>query len=458
MNDDALKKLWQEQNFPSSPALTGEAQIAAMKTRMTCFDKTIQWRDYIEVAAGIFIILFFGWDLLFRNNSLLTQVGCVVLIASSIFIDWKLIASKRRLPKAEPNAPLFDAVKVELQKVENQIGLLKSVAWWYLLPLFVGVVLHMLGQGGSFPSKLGYFAFVLALYVFIYWLNQRAVKKTLLPLKRALESLLHSAETGEPLDQTHVANLRPIIALSMAAADQVKPVEFKVAFWQIAIFGVPGVVGIWFFLMLGLTMDDKDWQSKAQIPTTFAQSVHIEETNRYSVVARKVVDLLNAGDYAAVQKLYNPEMSKAFPPKETSDFYTRLAATFRQDRKVRRSDRRLSRMDRVPAALPARRMDDEPGAGRGRQNLWNLFPARAQAFREYQIVRPPTFQLAASGLARAFLSGRVVIFLADTENNRESRGDQHSGSSFVQRAKPYSLGRNKRSSAIQVSAHSKSSG
>ena len=87
MNDDALKKLWQEQTFPSAPALPDEAQIAAMNTRMKSFDKTISGRDYGEVAAGIFIIIFFGWDLIFRNNSLLTQIGCVVLIASSIFID-----------------------------------------------------------------------------------------------------------------------------------------------------------------------------------------------------------------------------------------------------------------------------------------------------------------------------------------------------------------------------------
>jgi len=72
----------------------------------------------------------------------------------------------------------------------------------------------------------------------------------------------------------------------------------------------------------------------------FVQSV--EETNRYSVVARKVVDLLNARDWAAVQKLYNPEMSKEFPPKETSAFYTRLAAEFGKIEKFRRSTRRAT--------------------------------------------------------------------------------------------------------------------
>ena len=255
------------------------------------------------------------------------------------------------------------------------------------------------GTAGSDPSYVQNLAtlFFIAVDAFIYWLNQWARSKQLLPLEAQLESLLRSAETGEPLDETQVANLRPIV-LSMAAADQVKPAEFKVAFWQIALYGEIGFVGIWFFLMLGLTVDNRDWKTKEQAAETFAQTVRAEETNRYSVVARKVVDLLNAGDYAAVQKLYNPEMSKAFPPQESVRFLHRPRRAVRQDRKVRRPDRqRLPRVDRVPAALPARRVDDEPGAGRGRQNLRNLFPARAQAFREYRIVRPPTFQLAASG-------------------------------------------------------------
>src|SRR6185503_14956940 len=103
-------------------------------------------------------------------------------------------------------------------------------------------------------SKIGCTVFFIAVDVSIYWLNQWARSKQLVPLEAQLESLLHSAETGEPPDETHAANLRPI-ALSMAAADQVKPVEFKVAFWQIALFGEIGFIGIWFFLMLGLAMD-----------------------------------------------------------------------------------------------------------------------------------------------------------------------------------------------------------
>ncbi|HSH96397.1 MAG TPA: serine hydrolase domain-containing protein, partial [Roseimicrobium sp.] len=99
---------------------------------------------------------------------------------------------------------------------------------------------------------LGYFIIVLLMNVFIYWLNQRAVKTSLLPLKRELESLLHSIETGEPFEPTEGSNQRTY-DFAMKAAARARPVEFKVAFWQLAVFGVPGIVGIWFFWMLGKT-------------------------------------------------------------------------------------------------------------------------------------------------------------------------------------------------------------
>jgi len=95
----------------------------------------------------------------------------------------------------------------------------------------------------------------IATYAFVYWLNQWARSKQLLPLEAQLESLLHSAETGEPLDEAHVANLRPIV-LSLTAANQVKPAEFKVAFWQLAIYGEIGFIGLWFVLMCVLTASD----------------------------------------------------------------------------------------------------------------------------------------------------------------------------------------------------------
>ena len=56
---------------------------------------------------------------------------------------------------------------------------------------------------------------------------------------------------------------------------------------------------------------------------------------------------------------------------------------------------------------------------------------------------PTTFQLAASGLAHAFLPRRVALRVDFTAIHRASRRDQHSRRSFAKRANPHSLGRNK---------------
>jgi hypothetical protein len=330
MNDDELKKLWQQQPL-RDPAISPAQVMSAMQSKTTQLRRTLLARDVRELLACVIVSVIFG-IYFFINHAPVARLGALITVAGSIFIAWKLLHARRTTPAAKPDATVVETLRAELHSVRTQSKLLRSVVWWYLLPLALGTITFVWGSLShnlvfAIVFSVFFTLFTLALDVFIYRLNLRAVSQQLLPVERQLESLLRSAETGEPLDETHVANLRPIV-LSMAAADRVKPAEFKVAFWQIALWGEIGFVGIWFCLMLGLTVGNPDWKSRAQIPGAFAQSDRAEETNRYSVVARKLIDLLNTGDYAAVQKLYNADMNKVFPPKETSDFYTRLDMGF----------------------------------------------------------------------------------------------------------------------------------
>ena len=328
MNDDELKQLWQQQPL-RNPDVSPEQLVSAMQKQTTQLRRTLLARDARELAACAVVILIFGIYYFTLSHTLMARLGDLIVIGSSIFIAWKLVHARRSHPSAPPGATVVESLRAELGAVRAQSQLLGSILWWYLLPLALGLFVGIWGSfGGGFGGLVGgiiYSIFVIALYAWIYRLNQRTRSQRFLPLEAQLESLIRSAETGEPLDPKQVANLRPIV-LSMATADHVKPVEFKVAFSQIAIYGVGGFVGIWFFLMLGLTLNNHEWKTNKQAVETPAPRVGVEETNRYSVVARKVIDLLNTGDYAAVQELYNSTMSKAFPPKETADFYTRLAA------------------------------------------------------------------------------------------------------------------------------------
>ncbi len=54
---------------------------------------------------------------------------------------------------------------------------------------------------------------------------------------------------------------------------------------------------------------------------TLPHCVRAEASNQYAAVAQNLVDLFNAGDYDAVQKLFNAQMSQALPPQKATAFF-----------------------------------------------------------------------------------------------------------------------------------------
>jgi hypothetical protein len=325
MNDDELKALWQQQ--PLREPIPAEQMMSAMQNKTTLLRQCLDARDLREVVTCAIVFVVFGFFYFTVYREPLSRVGVLIVLGSSIYIAWKLISTRRSTPPAPPGATIIESLQAELNAVRAQSRLLESVLWWYLLPLMSGITIATWGLRVDVFVKFGCTIIFIATCVFINKLNQLARTNQLLPLAAQLESMLHAVETGEPLEQPQVANLRPIV-LPMDAADQVKPVDFKVAYWQLAIWAEIGFIGIWFIIMFSLTMDNQARMPMKPPPKMATQSVSPAETNRYSVVARKVVNLLNKGDYAAIHNLYDPGMSKAFPFKETSDFYSKLMTQY----------------------------------------------------------------------------------------------------------------------------------
>ncbi len=247
MNDDELKKLWQQQTM-NDHNLSAAQLLSAMQNKMSQFRRNVRARDFGELLACAIVVIIFGFYVLYERTPIV-RVGWLLVIGGAVFVAGKIIHARRSAPPAAPGATIVESLRAELNSVRIQSRLLGSVLWWYLLPLGVGLLVATWGMPIHLHAKIPTTLLYIAIFAFIYWLNQSARSKRLLPLEAQLESMLHSAATGEPLDEKQVANLRPIVH-SMTAADQVKPAEFKVAFWQLAIYGVPGIVGIWFFLTL----------------------------------------------------------------------------------------------------------------------------------------------------------------------------------------------------------------
>lgn len=191
MNENELKRLWQQQPLPAKDVKRSDELVQSAKTKMREFHRNIFWRDVREVAACVFVALAFLPDL-FRSSSMLTKAGCVVLVISAIYIGCRLVFSKRQYDYLTAMGSLREGLLLEQRKVETQIHLLRTIHWWYMLPLYIGSVMTVFGRGSSLRFKVGFAVIYAVICVGIWWLNQYVVKKSLVPLKADLEETLQA--------------------------------------------------------------------------------------------------------------------------------------------------------------------------------------------------------------------------------------------------------------------------
>jgi hypothetical protein len=161
-------------------------------------------RDVREV--GVALVLLPVWIIMgIKMSSPWTWwlgVPALLWIAGFMIVD----RIRQRRYRSTPGDSLLRTVEGSLAQVEHQIWLLRNVAWWYLLPIFTALMAFA-GQG-AWQSRsdglktLAEFAAVTAVFVavfgFIYWLNQYAVRKQLEPRQKELQTLLRNLnESGE---------------------------------------------------------------------------------------------------------------------------------------------------------------------------------------------------------------------------------------------------------------------
>src|SRR5688572_24201232 len=201
MNDQELKDLWRKQRTEPAPPVDALAQIEAMRKKMSELHATLNARNVGELAAcGFVIVVFSVYFFIFPYP--VARIGDLIIIGGSLFASWKFIETRRRAPRPDAAAPMVHWLKQERQRVHHEAELLRTVLWWYILPLGLGTNVFFWGLPNvPLAGKIGFTAVATLMYVWIYWLNQSARRKRLLPVQDELEALQESqAGTAEAPD------------------------------------------------------------------------------------------------------------------------------------------------------------------------------------------------------------------------------------------------------------------
>jgi hypothetical protein len=201
MNPDDFKQAWQRQ----TPHLATEPQLLLQELRRNeqQFSAMIFCRDAREIIVALVLLPVWVWMGISLSSPwtwYLAMPG-IAWVAGFLVVDRK--CHKPRAPR--PGEPLRECASRSLEQVEHQIWLLRNVLWWYLLPLMVPVFvffchLAWLGRDEGWENVFDMappMAVVALVTVVIYWVNQLAVRKGLVPRRDELRALLASLNSEE---------------------------------------------------------------------------------------------------------------------------------------------------------------------------------------------------------------------------------------------------------------------
>jgi hypothetical protein len=173
-NDVDLQALWQSQ------ALDQHAiSLEEIRGKATRFERIVARRNLREYVAAVLVVAGFGW-IMWVEPSGIVRVGAGLVIAGTIFIVHQLRTrgSAMSLPA---DLVLSRALEFHCAQLVRQRDLLRSVWWWYLLPLLPGMLLVQIGQALEHPERLlriiAYCVVVAAITVGIYALNRHAAAR-----------------------------------------------------------------------------------------------------------------------------------------------------------------------------------------------------------------------------------------------------------------------------------------
>jgi CubicO group peptidase (beta-lactamase class C family) len=205
MDFDSFQKAWQSQASQTRVTIDADLLRREVQRSQQSFRATIFHRDFRELAVGLVTLPL--WFYLGHRYSLpwtwWLAIPAITWVCLFIVVD--RIRHKQR--PSEPGEPLLDCVNSSLTQVEHQIWLLRNVFWWYLLPFTIPIMAFFMQVAWKRSSTFWMFVlaltpyaiFLLVLYWFLYWLNQHAVRRSLVPRRAELLTLRASLddETGD---------------------------------------------------------------------------------------------------------------------------------------------------------------------------------------------------------------------------------------------------------------------
>lgn len=193
MNDD-IRDLWSQ---PAAPhTFDVDRALRDIQQRAARFERTIAFRDWREIAAGLLVAAIFLW-FAFRAHDPFVRLADLWIAASGVWIAFHLRrhSTVPRAPSRDRSAEAYR--QALLDSFDRQIALLRSVKYWYLLPVWIGLIGLSLAQWRTHHSAMACVVSITvytAIFGAVWWLNESPGVRYLQRKQAELGSLIQELE------------------------------------------------------------------------------------------------------------------------------------------------------------------------------------------------------------------------------------------------------------------------
>lgn len=207
--NELQKNYWQKDAAAAKLIIDSDMLIREVKRNKDAFESSIFWRDFREVGVSVVMVGVFLHGAFKSKDNIWIAGSLVVVSIMCLYVAAFFLVDRRiqRKKEAKHTDPLLACIESSLIQVNHQIWLLKNVFWWYLLPPGIGIALFffvvnwqlfkVLPAKLVLPGCLFSTLFVAVVFLGVYWLNQYAVRKGLIPRKEELETMLKNLANGD---------------------------------------------------------------------------------------------------------------------------------------------------------------------------------------------------------------------------------------------------------------------
>lgn len=193
--EDELIRIWQSSPKVEQIKFEKSRLILDLQSSLSRIHRGWKYMLIRETLASAIVIPVFTY-VACTHPFTLTRIGSVLIVLSVIYIVFRLL----RIDRQKPNN-YSESYLDYLYKAREVLGVQKksldNVLYWYVLPLYPGLILILLGFV-HIPEKINLilltFSIAIIAAIGVHFLNKWAVKKEFIPRLQKIDELIQVME------------------------------------------------------------------------------------------------------------------------------------------------------------------------------------------------------------------------------------------------------------------------